>query len=299
MKIKNRILLSLIIIYSTSVTLVSAGSDFDEIVKEWAENTARSKNTKVRWIDLNAEQQHLREQYPDKKVNVEYLETVYDIQSRPPTVVPSFLLQSRFDNDTSVDQTQTFRKSLTTTDTFKWSVTEGLKVGAKTNFKVGFKGIADGKIEASTEINFSSNQEKTTTTSDTWGFDYNIKVPAKKSTVVSIFVDEHRYQDIQFTSKLKINGYAAVWFEDKINIENGNGDHWLWFLSPAYIINCNSKPNYVIDGSSVIYTARGNFNGIQGISVYGKVKESPLDDEQKKTEYLDIDDDIIIHANKL
>src|SRR4051794_35669631 len=93
--------------------------DLDSVISEFWQNNWRSDQPYV--IDNSG-------------LFVEVLEFTYEQPdvTRQPTLVAS----TTFSNGTDATATQTFADTKTTTASFKWSLTEGLKLGAKTSFKV-------------------------------------------------------------------------------------------------------------------------------------------------------------------
>jgi hypothetical protein len=112
---------------------------------------------------------------------------VYDLaNAKVLSSAPEDLYSLKVPNSTSVQQTQTISQTVGVTETEGWSDTLGIKVGVKTNFKVGVPFIAEGKVEVSAEVSNTYTWNGSTTTTKTWAFNVNLVVPAKTTIQVLI-----------------------------------------------------------------------------------------------------------------
>jgi hypothetical protein len=208
--------------------------------------------------------------YPDQYVidnsglYVEMLEFTYDqpVITRQPTLVAS----TTFSNGTDATATQSFADTKTTTASFKWSLTEGLKLGAKTSFKVGAPVFAEGKIEASIELSFSATQEQTTTESQSWQYGASIPVPPHSVVQASAIVSMAEYNP-NWYARLRVTGQSVAW----------HGDNRTSGMSTYPNILCAGLPGFTVDNTdnSAVFAGSGTFEGAQGLSVDVKTKQSP------------------------
>jgi len=152
--------------------------------------------------------------YPDNKFkfvkfdvqlelkSVEY--TDLDVKNQKQVSIQS----SMFTNESSVEDEQTFNVDKTTSDSFSWSLTEGLEVGAEFQLNVPFIGDAKTTVK----INFSSTQSQTTSVERHWGYSANIPVPAH-STIETTFSVLEGEINTSFTATFQIRGYIHIEFD--------------------------------------------------------------------------------------
>ena len=179
-----------------------------------------------------------------------------------------------FVNDTDIEQSNTFTRDESTTASFTWSLTEGIKVGLKASGEVGLPLVAKGKVEASVEVDFSSTQSWTDSETQRWSVSQPVKVPPHKKVTAVLAIEQKKY-DIDFTSNLVIGGWVAIWNNDKIDL--GNGKHWLYFFPVSRVLIDKPHPGYVVRGNEVVFKAKGKFTGMQGVGSRVKLTQYPLD----------------------
>jgi hypothetical protein len=121
---------------------------------------------------------------------------------------PVSLQSSIFSNGTSVQDTQTFKVDKTTSDSFTWSITEGIEVGSEFEVKVPFIGDAKSSIK----LNFSSTQSQTTSVERHWGYEAQIPVPPHSKVETTFSVLEGQI-DTPFTATFQVRGYMKIEFD--------------------------------------------------------------------------------------
>ncbi len=121
---------------------------------------------------------------------------------------PVSLQSSIFTNDTSVQDEQTFSVDKTTSDSFTWSLTEGIEVGAE--FEVSIPFIGDAKT--SVKLNFSSTQSQTTSVERHWGYSALIPVPPYSKVETTFSVLEGQI-NTPFTATFQIRGFIKISFD--------------------------------------------------------------------------------------
>ncbi|MCD2441143.1 ETX/MTX2 family pore-forming toxin [Agromyces sp. SYSU K20354] len=198
-------------------------------------------------------------------VVVEMLEFTYDKVEAAHT--PHLIASSTFSNGTDAQATQTFSDSKSTTSSFKWSLQEGLKIGAKTTFKVGVPFVADGKVEASAELNVGSTQEWTTTVSQNWSYSAQVPVPPHTRVVASVIVTMAEYSpgwrmrlQVSGKTELSVPGYPGVKAVRVADLLKG--------LPGVQVVQ---------NGDAAVVVASGAFKGVQGVSSEVTTKQSPYD----------------------
>ena len=195
---------------------------------------------------------------PDYVVNnddvvVEMLEFEYDKVDVSHT--PQLVASSTFSNGTDAQATQTFSDTKTTTSSFKWGLQEGLKIGAKTSFKVGVPLIADGKVEVSAELNVGSTQEWTTTQAQSWGYSAQIPVPPHTMVTASLLVTMAEYSP-SWRMRLRVTG------ETRLTVPGYPGSK---SVPVSKLLAGLPGVQATDDGNAVAVVATGTFKGAQGL----------------------------------
>lgn len=129
---------------------------------------------------------------------------------KPSELIPKVVDKSEWINNSSVQDTQVFTVDKTTTDSFTWTIKEGIKVGAKFDAKIPFVGDA----EASVEINLEATQAGTHSEQKKWSYSANIPVPPHKKIITEFLVNEATYS-IPFTAVAKVRGTIFIQFDKK------------------------------------------------------------------------------------
>lgn len=131
---------------------------------------------------------------------------------------PNSIESSSFRNDTDANDQQVFTVDKTTTDTFTWSITEGLELG--TTFKVGVPFFSEAN--ASIKLNFSSTQGQSTSVQRRWSTSTTVVVPAR-SLVTASFIIYEGLLNTPFTAKFRAHGKIELKLKNDKKIE-GNID---------------------------------------------------------------------------
>lgn len=152
--------------------------------------------------------------YPDNKFRFERFDVTLemrgieyqdlDVKDQKPISLQS----SIFTNDTSVQDEQEFTVDKTTSDSFSWSLTEGLEVGTEFEVKIPF--VGDSKT--SVKLNFSSTQSQSSSVERHWGYSAKIPVPPH-SQIETIFSVLEGKIDTPFTATFQVRGYMKIEFD--------------------------------------------------------------------------------------
>lgn len=188
-------------------------------------------------------------------------------------------------NDTEVLQpNQRFSKTHTTTASFEWSLTEGLKLSTKTSFKAGLPILVDGKVELTTELSFSATEKKTESTTQTWTIDVPITLPAYSIVDAHVNISQLTYSP-KWTAKAAISGPLQVRVQPKCVRPWGEVyDPWPAFpeqehqLDAVSLLNNDSRFTYK-DGKA-LREVKGTFTGIQGIQYDVDIHQSKIPKEE-------------------
>lgn len=149
------------------------------------------KDVKLKKIDLDAVKFSL--------LTIEYEDT----KNFP--VTPDLLFEKEIDNPTDATIHSRFEKTSESIDTFKWSVTEGLKLGASATFKVGVPIIGEGKSTLSAEVSLGAGQESTKTVTEKWTVGDVIDVPPRHSIRANFILNKAK-PDTPFVAFVEAHG---------------------------------------------------------------------------------------------
>lgn len=196
--------------------------------------------------------------YPDNKfrfakfdVQVQLKDLSYqdlDVRNQRPISLQSSL----FTNGTSVQDQQTFSVDKTTSDSFTWSITEGIEVGSEFEVKVPFIGDAKSSIK----LNFSSTQGQTTSVERRWSYSAQIPVPPH-SKIETIFSVLEGNVDTPFTATFQVRGYMRVEFD--VSSPGGKPD---WRYCEGEIANMIRDGYCVSDPKTFECSTTGVFTGV-------------------------------------
>eukprot|EP01139_Manchomonas_bermudensis_P002516 Amastigsp_a4961_3.p1 type:complete len:284 gc:universal Amastigsp_a4961_3:935-84(-) len=199
---------------------------------------------------------------------------VYDGNSVP-TNGSKIAFETIFNNNTQVQNQQTLAETETSTQTFTWSITESLSIGVEISATEGVPAVASSSQKVTVTLSLSSTQSETVTNTQTWSVNTIVNIPAMSSIKADIVIGTQSY-NINFTATVMLNGYVAIWNNDKVN------GHWLWFI-PITQVFSDCINNSIIDtsgysfvGGGISTTAKGVFTGSQGINVVVNTTQSPL-----------------------
>lgn len=235
--------------------------------------------------------------YHKHEVRVEGTELSYDPYA--PSPKPGFVssASTSYENDSSVEQEVTFKQSVSTSQTFSWSVTEELDIGLSVEVKAGLPAVAQVTTTMSAEFDLSSTQGDSKTDTQEWSVDQPIRTPAHTHINAKMLVNTEEY-DIKWGAKTTLKGYVAIWFNNKVSLHNNRGAHHLWFINIGNVFR-NCRDNKIIDikgyeivGNKVIANSYGVFKGGQGVGIDVKVTEKPLTKGATSRDYtihLDLD----------
>ena len=200
--------------------------------------------------------------------------------------VPGTVITDHYINDTSSEQSSTFKYNKSTSNSFSWSLKEGIDAGISVKFAVGVPPIASGTTTLSTNISFEATQSKTVSETVTWSIDRNITVRPMTETDM-IWTIKQQKCSATFHADIVMTGSFAIWNNDKIDVHNPSGSdrHWLWFIpittafQQMHEWGISVPPQYFISDSSVTYTASGECQGEIGVSTTFDVEETSLPEE--------------------
>ena len=256
-------------------------SDLQDLANEWGKAFSKHYGTTCKWVDLHAKRSEM-EKYKKYKISAKSENARYEGQGDS-LELPGIVTTDSVNNDSSVQQSVTFKYSKTTTSSFTWTLKEGIKVGIKVEFAVGVPPVASAKTTLSTEMSFEATQSKTESESVTWSIDRNVVIPPR-SEMDMIWTIKQKAVSAKFYADIILGGYFAIWNKDKIDVNRpgGNDKHWLWFIPITHAFSEMTQwgifyPSaYSVLGDSMVYKASGDCIGEAGLSTTFRLKQSPL-----------------------
>jgi hypothetical protein len=253
-------------------------SKLHDIVHSWANNIAKNFHTSVRWVDLEAKQDDMRN-WQQYRVIADVVDTNYGqpVQKKHDN---SYAFQQESSNGGSLPSTLQFSKSQTTTSTFSWMMTEGLSITGTEKFTVEFALPALAKTESETTVsinlNVSSTQQQTDTVTETWTVSEVVSLAPNLVTNVRWVINQIEV-DCPFTVDVRVTGAVGVWFNDKIEFRGqSGGKHWLWFIPIAEIAAQAGNPNFTANGAEARFRCHGQFIGVGATNASLYVQTYPL-----------------------
>lgn len=181
---------------------------------------------------------------------------------------PNSLYTVGYDNGSNSQDSVVLKRSESTTATFSWSITEGIKIGAKTTIQAGIPKIVDGKIELSTELSLSSTQTKTESKTQTWEVNTNITIPPWTHIDANLIMRAGE-QNANFEVDITCGGYAtSKWKGPNGKIVTGEASQAAFLHNYANIPYKSYMPPTGRDfRGELVVTMRGTFKGVQGVGV--------------------------------
>lgn len=219
------------------------------------------------------------DKYRQYQCTATYQSINYDSNS-PPTGGSVNAYELWYDNNTTLQQAQTFQQTATYQQSFTWAITESLNIGLEFSSTVGLPDTAQSSTKVTVSLGLSSTQTTNHTSTQSWTETCPVNVPADSSVKCDLIIDTASY-DINFTASVLLSGYVAIWFKDKVAV-NPNDKHWLWFIPIANVFsdvidnNLISTDGYQIVNGGVLATAQGVFSGSQGITANVRTDQYPL-----------------------
>ncbi|MFU2643205.1 ETX/MTX2 family pore-forming toxin [Pseudomonas aeruginosa] len=165
-------------------------------------------------------------------------------------------------------------------DTFTWSVTEQLKVGVEVKVKANIPLVGGAEITSTLELSLSSTQGASTSKSSNYG----------ASTKVLISPHSHGWGEValsftelrtQWVGNVGLQGYVAIWFNNKVALNNDGDYHYLWFIPVEQVFwecvqhNIVNTSGYVVQGNGVLAQATGTFHSSVGLNLKTIAHERP------------------------
>lgn len=197
-----------------------------------------------------------------------------------PLSTPKSVNHLSYNNDTAQAIRAKFPvQTTTTTATFQFSFTEGVKLTAKETFKVGVPPIADSTTTIGLELSFSATQTVTKSVSESWTYDEPVPVPARSKVCAFLLIDQDTY-DPPFTAKIKVSGGINV---DYRKAASGSSNEWSQTEGLVDYLKANAAqyPNVTFEGTGndmvAVIAISGTFKGVSGSNVRIDVTQYAVD----------------------
>jgi len=250
-------------------------NSLQQITDAWGNWFSQQHGTSCRFTaSTNFGSQSDLDQYHQYQTNALVQNIAYDGNS-PPVEGATVAYELWYDNGTTLQQSETFQETQTSTQSFTWSITEALSIGIEISATEGVPNVASSSQKVTVSLSLSSTQGATSTQSQTWQVNAPIQVPPDSSVKADMVISTQSY-DINFTESVLLQGYVAIWNNDKVD------GHWLWFYPIEEVFedcianNIIDTTGYSIGGGGVMTQATGVFSGSQGVSVGVTASQHPL-----------------------
>jgi len=160
-----------------------------------------------------------------------------------------------FDNDTDLEQSNTFSKTKSTSGSYEYSWTNTVSTGISEKFTVGLPGEFSSSTTISLDFSSSEGSTTTATSANSWTQNQQVKTPAK-STVKATMVVRKMTASGDFSGTMNLPDYARLWCHSDTN------GHREWFV-PADMFMPQHYPG-ICSGQTC--SVGGKFSGFKGIS---------------------------------
>ncbi|WP_347218257.1 ETX/MTX2 family pore-forming toxin [Chryseobacterium sp.] len=270
-------------------------NSLQQITDAWGNWYSKQHGTTCRFTaSTNYGSQSFLDDYHQYQVNTTTQSIVYDGNSLP-TNGSDVAFETIYNNNTQVANQQSLIETETSTQAFEWSITEALSIGVEISATEGVPAVASSTQKVTVNLSLSSTQKSTVTNTQSWSVNTMLTIPAQSSVKADIVIGTQSY-NINFTVTVMLNGYVAIWNNDKVN------GHWLWFIPITQVFsdcianNIIDTSGYDIVGSGVSTTASGVFTGSQGVNVVVNTIQYPLNSNDASAKNSDLIDNSKINT---
>ncbi|WP_336687213.1 ETX/MTX2 family pore-forming toxin [Chryseobacterium bernardetii] len=264
-------------------------NSLQQITDAWGKWYSQQHGTTCRFTaSTDYSSQSFLNDYHQYQVSTTTQSIVYDGNSLP-TNGSNVAFETIYNNNTQVSNQQSLIETETSTQTFEWSITEALSIGVEISATEGVPAVASSTQKVTVNLSLSSTQKSTVTNTQSWSVNTTLTIPPQSSVKADIVIGTQSY-NINFTVSVMLNGYVAIWNNDKVN------GHWLWFIpitevfSDCIANNIIDTSGYDIVGGGVSTTAKGVFTGSQGVNVVVNTIQYPLNSNNtsaKDSDFID------------
>ncbi|WP_156111550.1 hypothetical protein [Thalassospira australica] len=203
----------------------------------------------------------------------------------------SYYTYGKYINDTGVEQTTEFSRTESSETKMLWSVTEAENLGVSVTVKVGKPGFVEGSATVERNISLSETREESASIVQQFSVHQQAKCEPYTMLEATYVLKTDKYKT-PFVASTPLTGWVAVWFNDRVKISSGSGDHHLYFVpiqnvfDECYKHGIINTDGYTKRSSSVVAHAQGEFSGGQGIDYFLKMKSIPLSGREEPREYV-------------
>lgn len=264
-------------------------NSLQQITDAWGKWYSQQHGTTCRFTaSTDYSSQSFLDDYHQYQVSTTTQNIVYDGNSLP-TNGSDVAFETIYNNNTQVSNQQSLIETETSTQAFEWSITEALAIGVEISATEGVPAVASSTQKVTVNLSLSSTQKSTVTNTQSWSVNTMLTIPPQSSIKADIVIGTQSY-NINFTVSVMLNGYVAIWNNDKVN------GHWLWFIPITQVFsdcianNIIDTSGYDIVGGGVSTTASGVFTGSQGVNVVVNTIQYPLnsnDTSAKNSDFID------------
>jgi hypothetical protein len=188
---------------------------------------------------------------------------------------PQSLRHLDYTNDSSVDQTTTFKDTAESTVKLALSMTAGFRYKEGVNGSISLKKIIEVGGSHEWEFSLSATTSVEKSFSQKWEWELPIRVPAKRRVVATALLST-LYVTPEFTADIDIvagkNNYntgTQVYVYENVS----GGEWWRWTLE-NWVFAYGNPPRFNrVSADQVRYQAAGRIQGVYGKQVVINIKE--------------------------
>jgi hypothetical protein len=173
---------------------------------------------------------------------------------------PVVLKEASFKNPTGASITETVNYGRRYTDSYEWSITAGIKIGAAAKFTAGLPLVGEGEVSTSVELSFSGGFKNTKSEEVSFTGSVQIQVPAQTSVKAKAILALSKVDAIPFRATLQAYGQVGAYTAYSAG-QAGPGDFsWQWsdldtgegWTNPGFknvrALKDDSVRKFVVDG---------------------------------------------------
>jgi len=173
-------------------------------------------------------------------------------------------------NDTGLKQTLTYQESMETKQTATWTVTENLQIGVPVLCATDLPYISPKRPDLNVKIELSTLSVQTKPGVQPWRVLQPIECGPHTRTDARMFVETREYE-LPWTGETFLTGEVAIWFDKKVSLWPGSGEHHLYFIAIESVIDDCQRyglvdvTGYFSSYQCVLAFSKGIFTGSQGL----------------------------------
>uniref|UniRef100_V5HB14 Putative cytotoxin n=2 Tax=Ixodes ricinus TaxID=34613 RepID=V5HB14_IXORI len=243
--------------------------DLPKKIQEFVNQQSKEHNVPVNWWNMHGNHNHLienAEKYSKHKVSTTVGSLQYGSVSKSSVLPKVVHTEWAHNNQPTKPIVVTVKREKTLTHQYSWQTQNTFSVGTSLSIKVGLPDVADITTTFSATVSLTKTDGQVHTDAEKYAVDLGVTVSPMKSAKIEWVITDVT-QEIPWTAQIDIEGWFAVWFQEKVN------DHHLWF----YDVRMLKDPLLEETKKGMRYTARGIFTCVHGTDSQLRVSEYDIE----------------------